>query len=162
KRLMRMEHKKPWVLVLLAELNAEDGLAGEAAVCYLSAAEMDLAAGDSAAAIQRLEAAVALSPLHADCSRPPVQLHHGQGHPDAAARELLRLGEALHLSGRDDASKAVLARAHQLDPGAELPSYDSPAMDVPQQDPGQVVRRPGPIQEAAPREALLKESSIKD
>ena len=125
KKIQRLKHDKAAVLTLLGELNALDGLVSEAAACFLAAADEDLHARSRETAIERLQKAVAVAPTHADCSRRLVELLIEANRKETAARELLRLAEALRMEGREDAVPFLVQRAKELDPRAELPSVEA-------------------------------------
>lgn len=127
KKILRLEHRKTEVFVVLAELNALDGLAGESATFYLSAAEEELSGGNRSSALGHLGRAVAVAPTHVEASQRLVDLHSQAGNKADAAAELLRLAEAMQLAGRMDQVRSLLQRAREMDPTVTLPTLEAPA-----------------------------------
>ncbi len=126
KKILRLDHRKTEVLVVLAELNAQDGLAGEAASFYLSAAEEELSSGNRGSALGHLGRAVAVAPTHGEASQRLVELHSQAGNKSEAASELLRMAEALQMAGREELVRPLLERARELDPSVTLPTLEAP------------------------------------
>ncbi|HVP39909.1 MAG TPA: tetratricopeptide repeat protein [Candidatus Saccharimonadales bacterium] len=127
KKLLRCNQERREVLSLLAELNAQDGLSNDAAAYYAAAADEEVVAGRLEEAAVLLAKGVAVAPMHADCSNRLVDLCVDLGRPEAGARELLRLAEALRMAGHEDPVPFLLERARGLDPSAELPSVEPAA-----------------------------------